>query len=74
MNKVYIQRAMSYKERIRAIQGVGGSFEPQQAEEKPPTEESASGETPSSEPKKASFEELVLKEKPMVKWDEVVGL
>jgi SpoVK/Ycf46/Vps4 family AAA+-type ATPase len=75
LNKVYIQRAMSYQERIRAIQGVGGSFEPQQqGEEKPPTEESASGEAPSSEPKKASFEELVLKEKPMVKWDEVVGL
>ena len=74
LNKVYIQRAMSYQERIRAVQGVGGSFEPQQGEEKPPTEESASSEAPSSEPKKASFEELVLKEKPMVKWDEVVGL
>jgi SpoVK/Ycf46/Vps4 family AAA+-type ATPase len=74
LNKVYIQRAMSYQERIRAIQGVGGSFEPQQGEEKPPTEESANSEAPSSEPKKASFEELVLKEKPMVKWDEVVGL
>src|SRR5512136_2828628 len=48
LNKVYIQRAMSYQERIRAIQGVGGSFEPQQAEEKPPTQESASGEAPSS--------------------------
>ncbi len=74
LNKVYIQRAMSYQERIRAIQGVGGSFEPQQGEEKPPTEGSASGEAPSSESKKASFEELVLKDKPMVKWDEVVGL
>jgi SpoVK/Ycf46/Vps4 family AAA+-type ATPase len=74
LNKVYIQRAMSYQERIRAVQGVGGSFEPQQGEEKPPTEEGASSEAPSSEPKKASFEELVLKEKPMVKWDEVVGL
>jgi SpoVK/Ycf46/Vps4 family AAA+-type ATPase len=74
LNKVYIQRAMSYQERIRAVQGVGGSFEPQQGEEKPATEESASSEAPSSEPKKASFEELVLKEKPMVKWDEVVGL
>jgi len=74
LNKVYIQRAMSYQERIRAIQGVGGSFEPQQGEEKPPAEEHANGSTPSSEQKKASFEELVLKEKPMVKWDEVVGL
>jgi SpoVK/Ycf46/Vps4 family AAA+-type ATPase len=74
LNKVYIQRAMSYQERIRAIQGVGGSFEPQQSEEKPPTEESLGGEAPSTDTKKASFDELVLKEKPMVKWDEVVGL
>jgi len=74
LNKVYIQRAMSYQERIRAVQGVGGSFEPQQEEEKPPTEESANGTAPSSDTKKASFEELVLKEKPNVKWDEVVGL
>lgn len=74
LNKVYIQRAMSYQERIRAIQGVGGSFEPQQSEEKPPTEENTGGEAPSTDAKKASFEELVLKEKPMVKWDEVVGL
>jgi len=74
LNKVYIQRAMSYQERIRAVQGVGGSFEPQTSEEKPPTEESVNGEAPASDAKKASFEELVLKEKPMVKWDEVVGL
>jgi len=72
LNKVYIQRAMAYQERIRAIQGVGGSFEPQIDEEKTPTEEVA-GTSP-SETKKASFDELVLKEKPNVKWDEVVGL
>ena len=75
LNKVYIQRAMSYQERIRAIQGVGGSFEPQAAEDKAPGEESESAASPSlTETKKASFDELVLKEKPSVKWDEVVGL
>ena len=74
LNKVYIQRAMSYQERIRAIQGVGGSFEPQQDEDKPRAEESVNGNAPPAEQKKASFEELVLKEKPNVKWDEVVGL
>jgi len=73
LNKVYIQRAMSYQERIRAIQGVGGSFEPQQDEDKSRAEESVNGNAP-AEQKKASFEELVLKEKPNVKWDEVVGL
>lgn len=71
LNKVYIQRAMAYQERIRSVQGVAGSFEPQTAEEEKPTE----GEpATSSESKKASFDELVLKEKPEVKWDEVVGL
>jgi len=73
LNKVYIQRAMAYQERIRAIQGVGGSFEPQaQGEEKPAEEEAAT--SPSESARKASFDELILKEKPSVKWDEVVGL
>jgi len=76
LNQVYIQRAMAYQERIRAIQGVGGSFEPQTTEEKPgeekPTEQVEPH--PSEGAKKASFDELILKEKPNVKWDEVVGL
>jgi len=79
LNKVYIQRAMAYQERIRAVQGVGGSFEqqPQTDEEGKPAEE-GEGAAPPSESvtpsKKASFDELILKEKPQVKWDEVVGL
>jgi len=72
LNKVYIQRAMAYQERIKAIQGVGGSFEPQTNEEKPAEEEAAT--PPSESARKASFDELILKEKPSVKWDEVVGL
>ncbi len=79
LNKVYIARAMAYQERIRSIQGVGGSFDAQQPS---PEEDRVSVDDngpapPSSAPsegKKASFEELVLKEKPEVKWDEVVGL
>jgi len=74
LNKVYIQRAMAYQERIRAIQGVGGSFEPQpQTSEEKPTEEQAAT-SPSEGARKASFDELILKEKPNVKWVEVVGL
>jgi len=71
LNKVYIQRAMAYQERIRAIQGVGGSFEPQTSEEKPAEQPETQ---PSEAARKASFDELILKEKPNVKWDEVVGL
>jgi SpoVK/Ycf46/Vps4 family AAA+-type ATPase len=75
LNKVYIQRAMAYQDRIRAIEGVGGSFEPQTIEERPveeSTEQMDSRQYDSA--KKASFDELILKEKPNVKWDEVVGL
>lgn len=76
LNKVYIQRAMAYQDRIRAIEGVGGSFEPQTIEERPDeektTEQMESRQYDST--KKASFDELILKEKPNVKWDEVVGL
>ncbi len=77
LNQVYIQRAMAYQERIRAIQGVGGSFEPQATEDKPCEEKSPEQMEPhpsESGGKKASFDELILKEKPNVKWDEVVGL
>jgi SpoVK/Ycf46/Vps4 family AAA+-type ATPase len=70
LNKVYIQRAMAYQERIKVIQGVNGSFEPRVAEERKVEEAVA----PPQQAKRDSFDELVLKEKPNVKWDEVVGL
>jgi SpoVK/Ycf46/Vps4 family AAA+-type ATPase len=73
LNKVYIQRAMAYQERIRMLQGVSAPGEkPQeesQGEEKPFEVAGAPSET-----KKDTFEELVLREKPNVKWEQVVGL
>lgn len=66
LNKVYIQRAMAYQQRIQMLQGVGPT-EPQL--EKQPSDITAPSGT-----EKASFDELVLKEKPQVKWDEVIGL
>jgi len=66
LNKVYIQRAMAYQQRIQMLQGVGPT-EPQL--EKRPSDITAPSGT-----EKASFDELVLKEKPQVKWDEVIGL
>jgi len=67
LNRVYIQRAMAYQERIRVIQGVG-PIEPQP--EKPA--DMIGG--PSGAEEKASYDELVLKEKPNVSWEEVAGL
>jgi SpoVK/Ycf46/Vps4 family AAA+-type ATPase len=70
LNKIYIQRAMAYQVRIKTLQGAIPA-EPQTTRGEPPAEAA----TPSEEKgEKASFDELVLKEKPNVKWDQVVGL
>jgi SpoVK/Ycf46/Vps4 family AAA+-type ATPase len=66
LNTVYIQRAMAYQQRIRTLQGAG-PIQPRL--EKKPSETSEPSET-----KKASYDELILKEKPNVKWTQVVGL
>jgi len=72
LNKVYIQRAMAYQERIRVLQGAGPvePVEPLEREggETKPEAATTQGKT------KASFDDLVLKEKPNVNWVQVVGL
>lgn len=66
LNKVYIQRAMAYRERVLVLQGNVRPIEYQQSEASPP---------PSiSEEKKTSYDELVLKEKPNITWEEVIGV
>ena len=71
LNQIYLQRAMAYQERIKALQAARGIL--------PPPEEEEVGVSVSSKPGmvetlKASFEDLVIKEKPDVKFDEVIGL
>jgi len=68
LNKVYIQRAMAYQERIKILQGAY-PMEPEMVEEK-----TAEARVAPAEEKKVSYDELVLKEKPSVKWDQVTGL
>ncbi len=68
LNKVYIQRAIAYQERIKVLQGTATPVESQGGVSK--AVESA--RTTSGE--KASYDELILKEKPNVRWTEVVGL
>jgi SpoVK/Ycf46/Vps4 family AAA+-type ATPase len=79
LNSVYIQRAQAYQERIKALQG-GGPVQPIQhvqpqsertleMTDQPPPAEAAQGDDG-----KASYDELVLQEKPNVNWDQVVGL
>jgi SpoVK/Ycf46/Vps4 family AAA+-type ATPase len=72
LNTVYIQRAQAYQERIKALQGEG-PVQPVQ----PQTEKTTEMMEPTTETEsdgKASYDELVLKEKPNVSWTQVVGL
>lgn len=67
LNKVYIQRAIAYQERIKAIQGATAPIGPH-------AEVREGEDTKTTEGGKSSYEELIVQEKPSVKWEEVVGL
>jgi SpoVK/Ycf46/Vps4 family AAA+-type ATPase len=69
LNKVYVQRAIAYQERIKALQGAVMAIEPRAAEN-----DNAEMSGKSSEGGKSSYEELIVMEKPSVRWEEVVGL
>jgi len=72
LNKVYIQRAIAYQERIKAIQGAVTPNEPRGEVRNGGTIEN--GDTRGTEGGKSSYEELIITEKPKVNWDGVVGL
>jgi SpoVK/Ycf46/Vps4 family AAA+-type ATPase len=74
LNSVYIQRAQAYQDRIKALQGEGPvqSFQPQQERSVEMMDQSPEAETGTDG--KASYDELVLDEKPNVRWNQVVGL
>lgn len=67
LNSVYIQRIKAYQERIRILKGEV-------------FEDDGGGQgggrlgSPQSQPAKASYDDLVIKEKPNVRWDDVIGL
>jgi len=69
LNKVYIQRAIAYQERIKALQGAIMPTESRAVEN---NNGELTGKT--TESSKSSYEELIMMEKPNVKWEEVVGL
>jgi SpoVK/Ycf46/Vps4 family AAA+-type ATPase len=70
LNKVYVQRAIAYQERIKALQGAISPIE-MQAESNNGGDR---GETISGDSGKPPGTELVVTEKPEVNWEEVVGL
>ncbi|HUH82508.1 MAG TPA: AAA family ATPase [Nitrososphaerales archaeon] len=90
LNRQYTERAMAYQERVKAIQAAHGLLPQDQTSEMdwtPPTSGgggnagAGTSNTPNSakgpqvvQQLKASFSELVVTEKPDVKWDDVIGL
>ena len=75
LNKVYVQRAIAYQERIKSLQGAVSSREMNQAA----NEDSEGGGGATMEGNGGSVggkpaEELVITERPKVNWQEVVGL
>ena len=75
LNSVYIQRAQAYQERIKALQG-GGPVQPIQPQSDRTFEVIDNQPQPETGTvdDKASYEELVVQEKPNVSWNQVVGL
>jgi len=69
LNKVYMQRAMTYKARIKILQGAWPAA-PQPTEER--VEAKPFAET--GETREVVYGDLVLQQKPNVKWEEVIGL
>ena len=72
LNKVYVQRAIAYQERIKALQGVVSSAEMRAEANNDGDGGAATVENNGSG--KSNSEELIMTEKPMVSWAEVVGL
>ncbi|MCL5876361.1 MAG: AAA family ATPase [Candidatus Bathyarchaeota archaeon] len=73
LNKVYVQRAIAYQERIKALQGAVSPMEMNQAANE--DAEGGGGATMEGNGSQSKpNEELVVTEKPKVNWGEVVGL
>jgi SpoVK/Ycf46/Vps4 family AAA+-type ATPase len=70
LNKVYVQRAIAYQERIKVLQG---SVSPREMQMES-NNGGDGGETAAGSGGKPVGTELVVTEKPMVSWAEVVGL
>jgi SpoVK/Ycf46/Vps4 family AAA+-type ATPase len=77
LNKVYVQRAIAYQERIKALQGSVSSSEMNQAANNDNDRSGGGGATMDGNGNGGGgkpSEELVMTEKPKVNWAEVVGL
>lgn len=71
LNKMYLERAAAYQERVKALQAARGSTA-SDCSDSPVTQ--AVQASKGVETLKATFDDLVMKEKPNVRWEEVIGL
>ncbi|MFB3042795.1 MAG: AAA family ATPase, partial [Nitrososphaerales archaeon] len=74
LNRIYIERASTYQERIKALRSSGGGEEIPGSTDNPLSNADRSGTSTMVAPLNASYDELVLEEKPTVNWSDVVGL
>jgi SpoVK/Ycf46/Vps4 family AAA+-type ATPase len=73
LNKVYVQRAIAYQERIKVLQGVVSSSEMRaEADNEAGGGGAATMENDGSA--KPNNDEIIVTERPMVTWEQVVGL
>jgi len=71
LNKIYTERTTSYQKRIKALQMTRSSdLEPVVDPQASPSEQRASIDRK----KQDDFEDLIMKEKPNLSWNEVIGL
>ena len=77
LNKLYIDRASTYQARIKALSSVHGNtiLDPQTNEQVQEDGLNNGSQAPQIvQSLKASYDELIMKEKPDVNWDDVIGL
>jgi vacuolar protein-sorting-associated protein 4 len=74
LNKVYVQRAIAYQERIKSLQGTVSASEMNEAAHNDGGGGGATMEGNSNGASGKPNEELVMTERPKVNWQEVVGL
>ena len=70
LNKIYVERAKAYQNRIKALQ-VSHGLDGEDTHDAEPENGKSTGTV---EMLKANFYDLIMKDKPKISWDEVVGL
>lgn len=72
LNKLWVERASSYQDRIHTLRNSRGNIDNQNLDLE--SEGNGVNKPLIVEPVKATYKELIVKEKPNIKWDEVIGL